>query len=94
MLSTVILGIAAGFLTPYAEPHLKKALENVMLADVPISALELRTFSFALCLVAAAILAWLFGNGSGLALAIGGALGAFAPRALERFQNRNSDVDE
>ncbi len=88
MLATVILGIAAGAGAPYAEPHVKKALEGVLLSDAPMSAMELRMFSFAMCLVGAAILAWIFGNGSALALAIGAALGVFGPRIIDRVQKR------
>ncbi len=90
MLATVILGIAAGAGTPYAEPHVKKTLESVLLADAPMSALELRVFSFAVCLVGAAILASIFGNGSGFALSVGAALGVFGPRIIDRFQKRRA----
>ena len=86
MLGTLILGILAGLGALYAEPHVKKALENVVLAEDPISAMELRMFSFAVCLIAAAVLAWIFGDDSALALAIGAAIGVFGPRAIERYQ--------
>ncbi|MDJ0628946.1 MAG: hypothetical protein QNJ44_11855 [Rhodobacter sp.] len=87
MLGTVILGILAGLGAQYAEPHVKKAMEAMMLAEVPISAMELRLFSFSVCLVAAAILAWLFGDGSALALAVGAAIGVFGPRVIDRYRN-------
>ncbi len=90
MLATVILGILAGAGTPYAEPHVKKMLESVLLSDAPMSELELRTFTFALCLVGAAILAFLFGSGSGFALAVGAALGVFGPRIIDRIQKRQA----
>ncbi|MDJ0827127.1 MAG: hypothetical protein QNJ16_16670 [Rhodobacter sp.] len=86
MLGTLILGILAGLGAQYAEPHVKKALENVLLAEVPISDAELRLFSFSVCLIGAAILAWLFGNDSALALVVGAAIGIFGPRAIERLQ--------
>lgn len=88
MLVTVILGIAAGALAPFAEPHVKKTLEGVLLSDAPMTEMEMRMFSFAICLVGAAILAWLFGNGSGFALAVGAAIGVFGPRIIERVQKR------
>lgn len=90
MLATLILGIAAGAGAPYAEPHVKGALENVLLAESPLSDMELRLFSFAVCLVGAAILAWIFGNGSALALAVGAALGVFGPRIIDRIQKRKA----
>ena len=90
MLATVILGIAAGAGAPYAEPHVKGALEGVILSEVPISAMELRMFTFAICLVAAAILAYVFGNGSAFGLAVGAAIGVFGPRIMQRLQNRKA----
>lgn len=90
MLATVILGIAAGAGAPYAEQHVKKALEGVLLSDAPISAMELRMLTFAVLLVGASILAWIFGNGSGFALAVGAALGVFGPRIIDRVQKRNA----
>ena len=90
MLATVILGIAAGAGAPYAEPHVKGALEGMILSEAPMSAMELRMFTFAICLVAAAILAYVFGNGSAFALAVGAAIGVFGPRIIQRLQNRKA----
>ena len=90
MLATVILGIAAGAGAPCAEEHVKKALESVLLAEAPMSAMELRMFTFAICLVAASLLAAVFGSGSGIALAIGAALGVFGPRIIDRIQKRDT----
>lgn len=90
MLITVILGIAAGAGAPYAEAHVKDALESVLLSDAPLTAMELRLFTFAALLVGASVLAWLFGNGSGFALAIGAALGVFGPRIIDRVQARRA----
>ena len=90
MFATLILGIAAGAGAPYAEAHIKSALESVLLADTPMTAMELRLFSFAVLLVAAAILAWILGNGSGIALALGAAIGVFGPRIIERIQKREA----
>ena len=67
---------------------MKRALEGLMLSDVPITAMELRMFSFSICLIGASILALIFGNDSALALTIGAALGVFGPRIIERIQKR------
>lgn len=88
MLATFILGILAGAGAGFAEPHVKRLLESMLLSEVPLTAIELRMFSFALCLVAAACLALVFGNGSAFALALGAALGVFWPKILERLQGR------
>lgn len=90
MLVTLILGILAGAGAPYAEENVKKAIESVLLADAPLTAIELRTFTFAILLVGAALLAWIFGNGSGFALAVGAALGVFGPRLIDRIQKRQN----
>ena len=37
--------------------------------------------------VAAGLLAWLFGGGSALALALGAAVGVFGPRLSERYRS-------
>ena len=88
MLATVILGIAAGAGAPYAEPHVKQTLEGMLMSDTTLSAMELRMLSFAVCLVLASMLAWIFGNGSGFALAVGALLGVFGPRLIDRLQKR------
>jgi hypothetical protein len=90
MLADLILGIAAGAGAPYAEPRIKQALEGVLLADAPMSAMELRLVSFALCLVAAAVLALIFGEGEALPLALGSVVGVFGPRILDRIQKRKT----
>ena len=90
MLITFILGIAAGFGAPFAEPHVKKLLEGVMLAEAPMTDVELRMLSFAACRVVAALLAWNLGNGSGFALAVGAALGVFGPRLIGLAQSRRA----
>lgn len=88
MLATLLLGIAAGAGAPYAEEHVKGALESVLLAEAAMSPTELRLFSFAVCLVGASILAHVFGNGSAFALALGAAIGVFGPRLVDRIQKR------
>lgn len=88
MLATLILGIAAGALAPRADDHVKSALEGAFLSEATLSATELRSLSFALCLLGAAILAWIFGNGSAFALALGGVIGVFAPRIMDRARRR------
>lgn len=89
MLITLVLGIAAGAGASYAEPHLKPALENLF-SDGPISETDLKLYALALCLVAAAILSWILGNGSAITLTVGGAIGVFGPRLLAMAQKRRA----
>lgn len=89
MLITLILGIAAGAGASYAEPHVKGALENVF-SDGPVSDMDLKLYSFALCLVAAAILSSILGNGSAVTLMVGAVTGVFGPRLLALAQKRRA----
>ena len=93
MLADLILGIAAGAGAPYAEPRIKSALEGVMLAEAPMTALELRMASFAACLVGAAVLALIFGEGEALPLALGALVGVFGPRIIDRLQGSRRNPD-
>ena len=86
MLVTIILGAGAGVLAPYAEPIVKRILEDTLMAETPISAAELRMLSFALCLISAALLAWVMGSGGAVALSLGAVIGAFGPRIVARLQ--------
>ncbi len=86
MLATLILGFAAGAGAAFAELHVKRGLDVVFPVETPMTDVDLRVFSFTACLLAAAILAWIFGNGSGFILAVGAALGVFWPKILQRIQ--------
>lgn len=90
MFADLILGIAAGAGAPYAEPHIRKSLEGMLLADAPLTAMELRLVSFAICLTGAAVLALIFGEGNALPLAIGSLIGIFAPRIIDKIQSRRT----
>ena len=86
MFGTLVLGILAGAAAPYVEPHVKRALEGAAMAETPLTAVELRAFSLALCLVAGAVLALLMTSGGAISLTVGAALGVFWPRLIERFR--------
>ncbi len=90
MFVTFILGLAAGAGAPYAEPHLKGAIASVLPASQPPGATELRLYSFAACLVVAAVLAAILGSGSAVALTLGAALGVSGPRLMDRFARRGA----
>ncbi len=90
MLFTLILGIAAGAAAPFLEEQVKRGLENIVLADAPLTAPELRGATLALLLFGAAVFAWLFGGGSAIALTLGGVIGVASPRIISRIQNRRA----
>lgn len=94
MLGTLILGLAAGALAPYAEPKVKTALENILLDEIPATPIEMRMFAFAICLVAAAVLAMAFSEPHAAPLAVGAAIGIFGPRLQAKWKaSRNPDYD-
>lgn len=74
-----ILGALAGFATPYVEPHVKAAMEQVALAKIPISETEFDLLTLVLLLLAAAVIT---GGGSSLALLAGALLGVFGKRLI------------
>jgi len=94
MLATFLLGLAAGWFAPKADPHVKGAIESLLLTESPLQPMELRLISFATCLVAAAIASMIFGEPQAAVLAIGGLLGVLGPRLTEKYrQSRNPDYD-
>ena len=93
MLGTFLLGIVAGFASPYAEPHIKKLLEGVLLDEVPVEPKEMAILSFSLCLLAAAFLAAVLFDAYAAPLALGAALGAFGPRLWDKVQSARKGPD-
>ena len=88
MLITLILGALASAGATYAEPHVKRALDDLLMAEQRLTPPELRLFTLLICLFAAALLAWLIGNGGAVALTFGALLGVFIPRAIDGFNAR------
>lgn len=88
MIVTFILGALAGFATPYVEPHVKRAMEQVALAKIPISETEFDLLTLVLLLLAAAVVT---GGGSSLALLAGALLGVFGKRILAVAQGRSTE---
>ena len=85
MLITFLLGIAAGYVTPMAEPHVRRALEGVVLAKIDIARSEFDMLTLVLLLLAAALVT---GGGSSLALLAGALLGLVGKRILARIQGK------
>ncbi len=88
MLINLILGIAAGYAAPFAEDTIRRVIAGTTLADPALDAPEMRQLSFAVCLLGAALLAALAGEGGSIALALGAVLGVFTPRLVARYRAR------
>lgn len=86
MFGTLILGAAAAWAAPYAEPRIKAALDGLLLDDTPVQPKEMALFSFAVCLVGAAVLSMIFAEPHAAPLAIGAAIGVFGPRLIEKWK--------
>ena len=94
MFGTFILGILAGWGAPYAEPKIREFLDGLLLSETPITAMEMRSFALALCLLGAAILSMVFGEPHAVPLALGAAAGVFGPRLIDRWKtSRAPDYD-
>lgn len=86
MFGTFILGAAAGWGAPYAEPRIKAALEGVLLDDAPVAPKEMTALSFAICLLGAAIVSMIFSTPHAAPLALGAVVGVFGPRLVDKWR--------
>ncbi|MCU4654745.1 hypothetical protein N8I71_18050 [Roseibacterium sp. SDUM158016] len=91
MIFSFLLGVAAGALTPFAEPFVRQALENVALSKIPVAKTEMDLLTLVLLLLAAAILS---GGGSAFALLIGALAGIFGKRILAAIQGRTIEKED
>lgn len=91
MFTSFILAALCCAATPMVEPHVKKALESVMLSEMKLEPREFRVFTFALMLILAAVLTAIFQvDSSAFLSAVGGLLGVSATRLFEVFQKMSS----
>ena len=75
-----VIGVLVGLGTPFAGPHIRKALENIVMDDITMTDGEFQTFCFAVMLVLGGALVLFAGGGTPLALVLGGFLGLFGKR--------------
>lgn len=94
MFGTFILGLAAGWGAPYAEPRIKSALDGILLQDAPVTPKEMSLLSFATCLLGAAILSMIVSEPHAAPLALGAVAGVFGPKLIEKWRaSREPDYD-
>ncbi len=86
MLGTFILGLAAGWVAPYAEPKVKAALKNMLQGGSEVGAVELRLVTFTACLFVAAVLSMILAEPHAVTLVFGAAVGVIAPRLREAWK--------
>ena len=93
MITTFLLGLIAGIAAAPAEERLKPFVTQYLPGPAP-TAVEMRAISLAACLLVAALVAYLSGGGSALALALGGFTGVLGPRLLAKIKaTRAPDYD-
>jgi hypothetical protein len=83
MIFTFLLGIAAGALTPVAEPHVHRMIESLALARIEVEKSEIDLVTLVLLLLLAALLS---GGDNSFALLLGALLGLFGKRILDAIQ--------
>jgi Na+/H+-dicarboxylate symporter len=83
MFFAFLFGAAAGVATPYAEPHLRKAMENVALKKLDLAEREMDLLTLVLLLLVAAALS---GAGNSLALMLGALVGLLGKRIIKLIQ--------
>lgn len=89
MILTFLLGVAAGFATPFVEPFVRDAIAKIALDEVPISDREFDLLTLVLLLLLAALLT---GGGSSLALLVGALVGVFGKRIVAAIQGKGGDA--
>lgn len=80
MFLSFCLGVLAGFLEPYAEPHVKKSVEDVFDLALPVERSEYDMLTLLLLLAAAGLLAALVSTAMVLPLLVGAFCGLFGKR--------------
>lgn len=81
MLITFVLGAVAGWGAGFAEEHVRTGLSRVLsLAPDSFNPVELRSMALVAALFIAAVLAWLIGSSSAVALMLGAVVGVLGPR--------------
>lgn len=87
MFGTFILGVAAGWGAPYAEPRIKAALDGVLLDETPIAPKEMALLSLAICLLGAAVLSMLVSDPHAAPLTLGAVAGVLGPKLIDRWRS-------
>lgn len=87
MFGTFILGAAAGWLAPYAEPQIKAVLARALPEETAVAPREWAQVSLVVCLLAAAILSMIISNPHAVALALGALAGVAGPKLIDRWRS-------
>lgn len=83
-----LIGVLAGAGTPFAAPHIRTALDNIVQGDITMSDADFKTFSYAVSLMLGGAVVLFAGGGSGFALVLGGFLGLFGRRIYNTFRQQ------
>ncbi len=90
MILSILIGAAAGYLAPKAEPHLKRFVEQVALKDVGWDPNEFDMLTVLVLAVAAGVFCMIFDiNSSVISIGIGMILGLFGPRFYRAIMQKD-----
>lgn len=81
-----LISVAAGALTPMIESPVARPAAKALSQNIDVQDGEVRVLAFMIAMIVAGILCAVFGTGSALGLAVGGALGYFGGRILRAIQ--------
>ena len=89
MIITFLLGALAGFAVPYAEPQVRRIVEQIALAELPVEDSEFDLLTLVLLLLLASLIT---GIGNSAALLVGALVGVFGKRIVAAIQGRGGDA--
>ncbi len=95
MIVSFLLGLVAGWGAGFAEDQTRALLAKAFSVEpASLQPVELRAMTLVLCLLVAAIAAWIIASASAVALMVGAAVGVALPRLQERLRAaRTPDYD-
>lgn len=89
MIFTFLLGALAGFAVPFAEPHVRRIVEQIALAELPVEDSEFDLLTLVLLLLLASLIT---GIGNSAALLLGALVGVFGKRIVAAIQGKGGDA--
>lgn len=88
MIMSFLLGLLAGYLTPIADPQVKRSVEDVFDIAIPVERSEYDMLTLLIALALAALLQALWGQVLALPLIAGAFLGLFGKRFYEALTTK------
>ncbi len=94
MFLSFLLGLAAGYVAPIAEPHVKKAVEDVFDVDIAVEHSQYDMLTLLLLLGLVALVLGFLGTVWALPLLVGAFLGVFGKQFYAALTNKTIRTGE